>query len=37
VPLVARGGTEIMMPTPEEAENLVAFLNWCGMPEFGDR
>jgi len=26
-----------MMPTPEEAENLVAFLNWCGMPEFGDR
>jgi hypothetical protein len=37
VPLVTRGGTEIMMPTPEEAENLVAFLNWCGMPEFGDR
>jgi len=26
-----------MMPTPEEAENLVAFLNWCGMPEFGER
>jgi hypothetical protein len=37
VPLVTRGGTEIMMPTPEEAENLVAFLNWCGMPEFGER
>jgi hypothetical protein len=37
VPLVSRGGTEIMMPTPEEAEDLVAFLNWCGMPEFGDR
>ncbi|HUR95341.1 MAG TPA: hypothetical protein VMY76_12200 [Gemmatimonadales bacterium] len=37
VPLVARGRTEIMMPTAEEAENLVAFLNWCGMPEFGDR
>jgi len=37
VPLVTRGGTEIMMPTPEEAEDLVAFLNWCGMPEFGDR
>jgi cytochrome c1 len=25
------------MPTPDEAEDLVAFLNWCGMPEFGDR
>ena len=37
VPLVQRGRTEIMMPTPEEAENLVAFLNWCGMPEFGER
>jgi hypothetical protein len=37
VPLVRRGRTEIMMPTPEEAEELVAFLNWCGMPEFGDR
>jgi hypothetical protein len=37
VPLVTRGGTEIMMPTPDEAEDLVAFLNWCGMPEFGDR
>lgn len=37
VPLVTRGATEIMMPTPGEAEELVAFLNWCGMPEFGDR
>jgi hypothetical protein len=37
VPLVKRGNTEIMMPTPEEAEDLVAFLNWCGMPEFGER
>jgi hypothetical protein len=37
VPLVTRGDTEIMMPTPEEAEELVAFLNWCGMPEFGER
>jgi len=37
VPLVTRGGTEIMMPTAEEAEELVAFLNWCGMPEFGER
>jgi hypothetical protein len=37
VPLVIRGATEIMMPTPEEAEELVAFLNWCGTPEFGAR
>jgi hypothetical protein len=37
VPLVTRGGTEIMMPTPEEAEDLVAFLNRCGMPEFEER
>lgn len=33
VPLVRRGNTEIMMPTPKDAEELVAFLNWCGMPE----
>jgi hypothetical protein len=26
-----------MMPTAEEAEELVAFLNWCSMPEFGVR
>jgi hypothetical protein len=37
IPLVRRGDTELMMPTPEEAEELVAFLNWCGMPEFGSR
>ena len=37
VPLVRRGRTELMMPTPDEAEDLVAFLNWCGMPEFGER
>lgn len=37
VPLVRRGFTEIMMPTPEDAEELVAFLNWCGMPELGAR
>ena len=35
VPLVVRGDTEIMMATPQEAEELVAFLNWCGMPEIG--
>ena len=37
VPLVCRGGTEIMMPTPQDAEELVAFLNWCRMPELGAR
>ena len=37
IPLVRRGATELMMPTPQEAEELVAFLNWCGMPEFGGR
>lgn len=37
IPLVRRGSTELMMPTPQEAEELVAFLNWCGMPEFGAR
>jgi hypothetical protein len=37
IPLVRRGRTELMMATPEEAENLVAFLNWCGMPDFGER
>jgi hypothetical protein len=37
IPLVRRGATELMMPTPQDAEELVAFLNWCGMPEFGGR
>jgi hypothetical protein len=37
IPLAIRGTTEIMMPTPAEAEDLVAFLNWCGMPELGER
>jgi len=36
VPLVKRGKTELMMPTPQDSEELVAFLNWCGMPDFGD-
>ena len=27
VPLVARGGTEIMLSNPEEAETMVAFVN----------
>jgi hypothetical protein len=37
IPLVRRGTTEIMMPTAQDAEELVAFLNWCGMPELGGR
>jgi hypothetical protein len=37
IPLVRRGSTELMMPTPQDAEELVGFLNWCGMPEFGPR
>jgi hypothetical protein len=34
IPLVERGETTIMMSTPQEAEDLVAFLNYCGMDEF---
>jgi hypothetical protein len=36
VPLAKRGNTEIMMPTAQDSEELVAFLNWCRMPEFGE-
>ncbi len=34
IPLVERGQTTIMVNTPQEAEDLVAFLNFCGMEEF---
>ena len=34
IPLVRRGETTIMVSTPQEAEELVAFLNYCGMSEF---
>ena len=37
IPLVRRGAIELMVPTPTDAEELVAFLNWCRMPEFGAR
>lgn len=37
IPLAVRGRTEIMLPTPRDAEELVAFLNVCGLPEFGTR
>jgi hypothetical protein len=34
---VERGKTTVMMSTPKEAEELVAFLNYCGMDEFTPR
>jgi hypothetical protein len=37
IPLVQRGETVIMVSTPREAEELVAFLNYCGMQEFSTR
>ena len=37
IPLVERGTTIIMVSTPQEAEELVAFLNYCGMEEFAAR
>ena len=37
IPLVGRGQTTIMVSTPQEAEDLVAFLNYCGMDEFTER
>lgn len=36
IPLVQRGQTIIMVSTPREAEELAAFLNYCGMEEFSD-
>lgn len=37
IPYVQRGTTVVMCSTPQEAEELVAFLNYCGMQEFGAR
>jgi hypothetical protein len=34
---VQRGSTVLMTSTPEEARELVAFLNYCGMQEFTAR
>lgn len=36
IPLVQRGQTVIMVSTAREAEELAAFLNYCGMDEFSD-
>jgi hypothetical protein len=35
IPYVQRGSTTVMCSTPQEAEELGAFLNYCGMNEFG--
>jgi hypothetical protein len=37
IPVVQRGTTVVMVNTPKEAEELVAFLNYCGMDELGGR
>jgi hypothetical protein len=37
IPLVSRGDTVIMVSTAQEAEELAAFLNFCGMQEFSGR
>ena len=34
IPTAQNGETVVMLTTPREAEELVAFLNLCGMPEF---
>lgn len=35
IPLVTRGSTTVMVSTPREAEDLAAFLNYCGTQEVG--
>ena len=35
IPLVTRGTTTLMVSTPPEAEELAAFLNFCGIQELG--
>jgi hypothetical protein len=37
IPMAKNGETVVMLTTPEEAEELVAFLNLCGMPAFPRR
>jgi hypothetical protein len=33
IPIVSRGTTTVMVSTQQEAEDLAAFLNFCGMQE----
>ncbi len=35
IPIVSRGKTTVMVSTPREAEELAAFLNYCGTQEVG--
>jgi hypothetical protein len=35
IPLVTRGTTTVMVSTPTEAEELAAFLNYCGIQDLG--
>jgi len=35
IPLVTRGKTTVMVSTPDEAEELAAFLNYCGIQDLG--
>jgi len=35
IPTVTRGRTTVMVSTPHEAEELAAFLNYCGTQEMG--
>jgi hypothetical protein len=35
IPTVSRGSTTVMVGTSREAEELAAFLNYCGTQEFG--
>jgi hypothetical protein len=35
IPIVSRGKTTVMVSTPTEAEELAAFLNYCGTQELG--
>jgi hypothetical protein len=33
IPMVTRGSTTVMVSTPREAEDLAAFLNYCGTQD----
>ncbi len=33
IPIVTRGSSTLMLSTPREAEELAAFLNYCGIQE----
>jgi hypothetical protein len=35
IPFAQRGGTTVLCSTAQEAQDLVAFLNYCGITELG--